>query len=274
MRLVLWCVFVALAASGYAQQSDPSATPVGSPEAAQPATEVRQEPAAPTAATPSPAAATSASLPDAPSQTVEQSGVDPKKAQPKRILGIMPNFRAVSPGATPPPPSFKQSLKIATLNSIDYSSFIFVGVTSAIAFGTNAHPALGSDPSSYWAYYWRGYVDKTDGNYWVICLLPTAFHQDQRYYAMGEGGFKKRTVYSATRIFVARKYNGKNTFNISEVLGRAIAQAISISYYPSSSTSGEKLAEKYAYALGRDALTNVFREFWPDIATHVLHRHP
>ena len=60
---------------------------------------------------------------------------------------------------------------------------------------------------------------------------------------------------------VARKYDGDNTFNTSEVLGRAIAQGISTTYYPSGSTTGEKLAEKYAYALGRDALTNVFREF-------------
>ncbi len=186
----------------------------------------------------------------------------------------MPNFRAVSPGATPPPPTFKQAFKIATQNSFDYSSFIFVGVTSAIAYGTDAHPQLGSDPSAYWAYYWRGFVDKTDGNYWVICILPTILHQDERYYAMGEGGFWKRGIYAATRIFVARKYDGSNTFNISEVGGRAIAQGISTTYYPSASNTGEKLAEKYAYALGRDALTNVFREFWPDIATHVLHRHP
>ncbi|HLG95529.1 MAG TPA: hypothetical protein VKX49_04375 [Bryobacteraceae bacterium] len=32
--------------------------------------------------------------------------------------------------------------------------------------------------------------------------------------------------------------------------------------------------EKYAYAISRDALTNVFRAYWPDIATHVFHRHP
>ena len=186
----------------------------------------------------------------------------------------MPNFRAVSPGVIPPPPTFKQAFKIATLNSFDYSSFLFVGMTSALAFGTNAHPQLGSDPSAYWGYYWRGFVDKTDGNYWVICILPTLLHQDQRYYAKGEGGFWKRGTYAATRIFVARKYDGDNTFNTSEVLGRAIAQGISTTYYPSQSNSGERLAEKYAYALGRDALTNVFREFWPDIATHVLHRHP
>jgi hypothetical protein len=258
LRFFLWLVLGLSAVCAFGQQADSSATP-STPKESNDATKT---------------ALTTASLPDAPSHSAEEPAVDPSKQQPKRILGVMPNFRAVSPGTTPPPPTFKQSFKIATQNSFDYSSFIFVGITSALAYGTDAHPQLGSGADGYWAYYWRGFVDKTDGNYWVICLLPTAFHQDQRYYAMGEGGFWKRGTYAATRIFVARKYNGENTFNISEVAGRAIAQGISTTYYPSTSNTGEKLAEKYAYALGRDALTNVFREFWPDIATHVLHRHP
>ncbi len=186
----------------------------------------------------------------------------------------MPNFRAVSAGAHPPPPTHKQSFKIATQNTFDYSSFVFVGITSALAEGTNAHPELGKGMEGFGNYYWRGFVDKADGNYWVIFILPTIFHQDERYFAMGEGGFWKRGFYAATRIFVTPDYQGHNSFNISELLGRGIAQGISTTYYPSPSTTGEKLAEKYAYALGRDALTNVFREFWPDIATHVLHRHP
>jgi hypothetical protein len=254
------------ATCGFAQQATPFSPPPVMPEATTQSPDVAPDP-------PSPAPPASA-LPDAPSHSATHPATDASKQQPKRILGVMPNFRAVSAGTIPPPPTFKQSLKIATQNSFDYSSFIFVGITSALAYGTDAHPQLGSQPSAYWAYYWRGFVDKTDGNYWVICLLPTVFHQDNRYYAMGEGGFWKRGTYAATRIFVARKYNGDNTFNTSEVLGRAIAQGISVSYYPSASNTGEKLAEKYAYALGRDALTNVFREFWPDIATHVLHRHP
>ena len=267
MRLVLGIALILSSACAFAQPGDSAPTPAVARESTQSTSAGSQiQPGTP------PAATTSSSLPDAPSHSSAQT--DASKQQPKRILGVMPNFRAVSPGATPPPPTFKQSLKIATQNSFDYSSFIFVGVTSAIAYGTDAHPQLGSDPSAYWAYYWRGFVDKTDGNYWVICLLPTILHQDERYYAMGEGGFWKRGTYAATRIFVARKYNGENTFNVSEVAGRAIAQGISTTYYPSASNTGEKLAEKYAYALGRDALTNVFREFWPDIATHVLHRHP
>ena len=186
----------------------------------------------------------------------------------------MPNFRAVSAGAVPPPPTPKQSFLIATQNSFDYSSFIFVGITSLMAQGTNAHSQLGKGVAGYGRYYWRGFADKTIGNYMVIFALPTVFHQDERYYAMGSGGLWKRGTYSATRILVARDYHGRNVFNISEILGKAIAQGISVSYYPSQTRTASQVAQKYAFALGRDALTNVFREFWPDIAVHVLHRQP
>lgn len=145
----------------------------------------------------------------------------------------MPNFRAVSAGAIPPPPTPKQALIIATQNSFDYSSFIFVGITSLMAEGTNAYPQLGKGIAGFGRYYWRGFVDKTDGNYLVIFALPTVFHQDERYYAMGKGGFWKRAFYSASRIAITPDYNGHNSFNISELLGRAIAQGISVAYYPS-----------------------------------------
>jgi hypothetical protein len=222
-----------------------------------------------------------AALPDAP-QPQEQpanTGPDQKpvpasKQQPKRILGLMPNYRAVSAGATPPPPTAKQAFKIATQNSFDYSSFFFVGVTSLIAEGEDAHPGLGKGVPGFWAYYWRGYVDKTDGNYWVIFALPTVFHEDERYYARGEGRIWKRALYASTRVAITPDYHGHDTINGAELLGRGIAQGISTTYYPSSSRTASAIASKYGYAIMRDAATNTFREFWPDIATHVLHRHP
>jgi hypothetical protein len=41
----------------------------------------------------------------------------PPNPQPKRIPGFMPNFRAVSAGAIPPPPTPKQACVIAAQNS-------------------------------------------------------------------------------------------------------------------------------------------------------------
>lgn len=197
--------------------------------------------------------------------------------QPKRILGVMPNYRAVSAGALPPPPTPKEAFKIATQNTFDYSSFIFVGITSFLAEATEAHPELGENGlPAFGRYYWRGFVDKTTGNYLVIFALPTVFHEDERYYAKGagNGSILKRGVYAASRILITPDYHGHDTFNTSEVLGRAMAQGISASYYPSGDRTAGALAVKFGWAMGRDALTNVFREFWPDIATHVLHRHP
>lgn len=224
-------------------------------------------------------------LPDAPAPEKERDnsaakqapaneGAPKSKQQPKRILGIMPNFRAVSAGAIPPPPTPKQSFMLATQNSFDYSSFVFVGLTSMIAEGQDVHPSLGKGVPGFWGYYWRGFVDKTDGNYWVLFALPTVFHQDERYFAMGEGPILKRAVYASSRVLITPNYHGHNTFNVSELLGRGIAQGISTTYYPSSDNSAGALAEKWGYAIMRDALTATFREFWPDIATHVLHRNP
>ncbi len=186
----------------------------------------------------------------------------------------MPNYRAVSAGAIPPPPTPKQAFKIATQNSFDYSSFAFVGITSALSEWSDAHPQLGEGMEGYWRYCWRGFVDKTDGNYLVVFALPTVFHQDERYYAKGEGGVFKRAIYAASRVLITPDYHGHNSFNASEIFGRGIAQGISATYYPSGDRTGGALAVKFGYAIGRDALTNVFREFWPDISTHLLHRHP
>jgi hypothetical protein len=194
--------------------------------------------------------------------------------QPSRILGIMPNFRAVSAGVIPPPPTPRQAFVIATQNSFDYSSFIFVGITSLLSEAANDHPPLGKGLPGFGRYYWRGFADKTIGNYLVIFALPTVIHQDERYYSKGTGSIWSRLVYSVSRVMITPDYHGHPSFNASELLGRGIAQAISLTYYPSQTRTFGGIASKYGYAIGRDALTNAFREFWPDIAVHVLHRHP
>lgn len=221
-------------------------------------------------------------LPDAPGTLPQQTSnttlastpVLLPPQQPRRILGIMPNYRAVSAGEIPPPPTPKEAFKIATDNTFDYSSFVFVGLTSLIAEGDDSHPKLGKGVPGFWAYSWRGFVDKADGNYWVIFVLPTAFHEDERYYTLGNGSIIKRAVYASSRVLITRDYNGQETINGAELLGRGIAQGISTTYYPSSDRTASALATKYAYALMRDAATNAFREFWPDIAVRLLHRHP
>ena len=206
-----------------------------------------------------------------PAKTPAQTGT--LRQQPKRILGVMPNYRAVSAGAIPPPPTPKQAFMIATQNSFDYSAFVFSAITTLDAWASDTHPQLRSGIAGYGRYYWRGFVDRTDGNYLVLFAFPTLFRQDERYYSLGEGSIWKRGIYAASRTLITPNYHGRPSFNASELLGRALAQAISTTYYPSQSRSLGDVAVRFGNAVGRDTLTNVFREFWPDINAHVLHRH-
>lgn len=196
----------------------------------------------------------------------------PDMQQPKRILGIMPNYRAVSTGATYTPPTWRESLVMATDNSFDYSSFIFTGLTSMIAEGDDAHPQLGKGIPGFWAYSWRGFIDKTDGNYLVLFVFPTMLRQDERYYTMGQGTIWHRTLYSLGSVLITPNYQGNRSFNYSELAGRGIAQAVSITYYPAGERNFEDVVSKYGYAVMRDALANSFREFWPDISAHLFHK--
>jgi hypothetical protein len=70
--------------------------------------------------------------------------------QTKRILYIVPNFRAVSADQVLPPQTVKEKFETETLDSVDYSSFIFVAVQSGIAEARNANPRISPGRGRLW----------------------------------------------------------------------------------------------------------------------------
>lgn len=230
--------------------------------AAMPCLSAGQQPAA----APPPELAVVANRPEPSLSTLGPEVVAEDKRQPKRILGFVPNYKAVSAGEIPLPPTPRRAFLIATKNNFDYSSYVFVGLLAAINEGYGAYPGLRKGLPGFWDYSWRGFLDKADGDYMTIFLMPTLLHEDGRYFAKGEGGKWRRTLYSTSRVFIAPSYQGRSTLNGAELLGKGVAQGLSTFYYPDSSRNARTIGEKYALNLARDAVTNTFREFWPDIA--------
>ena len=147
--------------------------------------------------------------------------------QTKRILWIIPNFRAVSAGVKLPPQTVKEKFKTGALDSFDYSSFIFVGIQAGISQATDAYPEFRQGAAGYGRYYWHTLADQTDENLWVEGILPVVLHQDSRYYTLGHGGFIKRGFYAVSRTVITRTDSGGETFNASEVVGAGAAAGIS-----------------------------------------------
>jgi hypothetical protein len=196
------------------------------------------------------------------------------RREPTRILGLMPNFRTVSGGAKPPAPGWKYNFTVANHQALDYSTFIFLGLTSVTAEGMDSHPALGKGVNGFYNYTWRGFLDKTDNTYLSAWLLPSLLHEDTRYYALGSPHhIATRALYVISRQAVARTYGGSDTPNIAGLGGKVFTQVISRYYYPSSTTSFDALATKFGYSVMRDVAFSAIREFYPDIAAHYIRKH-
>jgi hypothetical protein len=207
------------------------------------------------------------------SSSSSASTADPDEGrQTKRILWIVPNFRAVSAGAKLPPQTVKEKFKTGALDSFDYSSFIFVGIQAGISQGSNAYPAFRQGAAGYGRYYWHTFADQTDENLWVEGIVPTLFRQDTRYYTLGHGGVIKRGFYAVTRTVITRTDSGKETFNVSEILGAGTAAGISSAYYPTQYRTWTKVGQRWLTNVLLDFGTFAAKEFWPDVNHAIFHQ--
>jgi hypothetical protein len=196
----------------------------------------------------------------------EQSG-----QQPKRILWIIPNYRAVGADTQLPPMRFREKFWLATEDTLDYSDFVFVGALSGISLAQKSEPSLGPGARGYGRYYWRIFLDTGIENYMTEALVPVATKEDPRYYTLGHGGFLKRTGYALSRLVVTRTDGGRNTFNISEIAGSGAAAGIGNWYYPPQSNPWVKTYQRWGTQVALDGAFNLLKEFWPDIDRVVFH---
>jgi hypothetical protein len=206
-----------------------------------------------------------------PQTTTTSSPGDEQDHQPKRILGIIPNFRAVSTNQTLPPQSAKEKLITASEDSFDYSAFFIPTVLAGYSMATDATPEFHQGAAGYARYFWHTFADQSIENYFVEFIVPAPAHEDIRYYTLGKGGFFKRTGYALSRAVITRSDAGTATFNFGEVLGAGAAAGVSNLYYPTAERTFSNTAQKWGINVGVDAATFVFKEFWPDINRAVFH---
>jgi hypothetical protein len=215
------------------------------------------------------------SLPDAPTQggspSTPSSPPEEYGKQNKRILGIIPNYRAVSANTHLPPLNFKGELWLATQDTFDYSGFIFVGALAGIDMAERSQPTFGQGAEGFGKYYWHVFADSGIENYMTEAIIPAATKEDPRYYTMGKGGFIKRTGYAVSRLFITRTNSGGSTFNLAEIVGAGAAAGIGNAYYPAESNPWVKTYQRWGTQVGLDGVFNVLKEFWPDINQAVFH---
>ncbi len=224
------------------------------------------------------------SMPDAPSAVLAaaqqqqadnaQSGTSTngQPKQTKRILGIVPNFRAVSADTKLPPQTVKEKFTSTAQQSFDYSSIVFSAILAGVNQAENSTPQFHQGAAGYARYFWHSYADQTDENFWVQAIVPAVTHEDSRYYTLGHGNIVKRGIYAFDRTLITRSDSGGETFNFSEIVGAGAASGISTAYYPRADKDWTKTGQRWLQNVIIDGGTYVFQEFWPDINNAIFHQ--
>ena len=194
-------------------------------------------------------------------------------SQPKRILGIIPNYRSVTADVDLAPLSPKAKFGLATQDTFDYGSFLLVGFLAGIGQDRHTVPDFGQGAAGYGQYYAHFFGDQVVGNYFTEAIVPSLTHEDPRYYTMGHGGVLQRTGYALSRLVITKTDSMHRTFNFSEILGNGMAAGVSDLYYPASERTWIKTRQKWTTQIALDGAFNVLKEFWPDISSHLSRAH-
>jgi len=252
-----------------------------------------------------------AQQPSSPSQTppagppAQQTGSDQPKDQPKdplknqappsgtsndRLFFALPNFLTLENAGHVPPLTTGQKFGVVARGSFDPIQVVWYGALSGVSQAENSEPGYGQGAQGYGKRYGAYAADGTIENFFVGAIVPSLLSQDPRYFQSGQGSFFHRAGYSVSRIFVTRSDSGHSQFNYSEIVGAALASAISTySYHPGRTFRGpaengtreywpsdrtlKNTASVWGSQVGYDTITLVVKEFWPDIRRKLKKQH-
>jgi len=192
-----------------------------------------------------------------------QAGAEPID---KRIFGVLPNYRTADGLAPFVPITARRKFYIASKDSFDYPVYLTSALFAGLYQVENSNPSFGQGVKGYAKRLASSYGDQAVGNLMTEAIFPSLLQEDPRYFRLGSGRGTTwhRVGYAVTRVFVVRTDKGKWDFNYSEWLGNTTTVAISNLYYPDTRTAADN-AQKLCIQVGTDALSQVMKEFWPDI---------
>ena len=155
-------------------------------------------------------------------------------------------------------------------NTLDPIALISAGFSAGIDHLSRRDPTFKMGASGYTKRLGAELASQSAWRFVVDLGLPTLFGEDPRYYRLGEGGTKKRTLHALKHVFIAHHENGSPMFNYSEWIGTSAAVALSNTYHPGNQQGIGVIGEKVSFIVVEDMGMDVLKEFWPDLV-HKLH---
>ena len=164
----------------------------------------------------------------------------------------------------------KEKFETGALDSLDYSSFIFVGIQAGISQWTDSYPEFRQGAVGYSRYYWHTFADQTDENLWVEAVLPSVLRQDSRLRAGSWRLYQARHLCGVANGNHAHRHGTRNLQCVGGPGIRHISRISSL-YYPQQERTWTKTGQRWLLNALLDLGTFGAKEFWPDINHAIFH---
>lgn len=153
------------------------------------------------------------------------------------------------------------------------SPYLLLTVATAAGYeqAANSSPNYGTNFGAYGQRVGAAAIRDASQTIFSDSVMASVLHQDPRYYVMGNRhNSVLRAGYAISRVLVTRDDDGSTAPNYSLFSGYAGAAALENAYYPSDNRGATETAKSFAGSLGGAAVSNVIREFLPNIL-HAVH---
>ena len=206
------------------------------------------------------------SLPDSP-QPKPQGATNPAVGTTTKFIGYVTNRSIVFPDIASSEGSLStgQKFRLFVNQSISPPFILAPAVSAAYDQARNSPKAYGQGWSAYADRFGADVARAASNAFFTSFLLASAFHQDPRFFPQNRPTIWGTVKYSVVRLFVTRTDSGGDTFNSSELLGTAAAEALANAYLPVSEQTAAKNAERFGTDLAWKFAGNMFKNYWPTL---------
>lgn len=223
------------------------------------------------------AGVSSSNLPDAPSAVAAEPVAPVAAAGDAYDFGqapsgvgvgpVAPRFATIIlPGQSAVPLHGMEKVVYGLHDSFNLTQLLGITISAGYSHVVDSQPHYGTNSEAFGKREGVAALRSTVQTMTTDALFSPIFHDDPRYYALGDGhGFFNRVVYAASRVVVTRSsYSMKNKVNVPLLLGYGSAAGLNNLYYPDQDRGAKNTMQNWATSLGGAALGFEVSEFLDD----------
>jgi hypothetical protein len=162
--------------------------------------------------------------------------------------------------------SANEKFRLFVNDSVDPVNFVGIAWSAGTGQLQHSDPSYGQGALGYSKRVAAGAADNATGDFFGMFVYPTLFHQDPRYYRVGNGSVQGRLGHALEHSFVATSDSGKHTFNYSEWCTTVTSKLVTNLYHPDNPRGFGPTSRRVGFSVANDMGWDVLREFWPEIA--------